>query len=193
MKGCDNLWDDKIHKMLLDGIVILVDIGFNHIEINDIVLNNRLTSTLGCYYHENRIIEISTKHFMFSDKEEVMNTIIHELSHNICDLKYGSNMVNDGHSKEWFEIAKFISENTNYKIEQYGDTNINVAEIPRIEYFFHDVKCSVCNNREWLISKYSNYSDVKRKKICPNCQYSSNKKIIMNCYKTSHDHYKYII
>lgn len=187
------MWKDELHKMLLDGIVTLVDIGFNHIEINDIVLNNRMKTTLGCYYHDKKLIEISTKHFKYSDKEEVMNTIIHELSHNICDLKYGSNMINNGHSKEWEEIAEYISNNTKYKITQYSEDNTNFKSIPKTEYFIHYLKCDECNYTDSLISKFQDYDKVKKKKKCIACEVANNRVNYMDCIKTYHDHYKYSV
>lgn len=187
------MWNDELHKMLLDGIVTLVDIGFNHIEINDIVLNNRMKTTMGRYYHEKRLIEISSKHFKYSDKEEVMNTIIHELSHNICDLKYGSIMTNDGHSEEWEEIADFISNHTKYKITQYSKDDNHIEYIPKKSYYRHYLKCSKCNHTDSMISQYENYNEVKRRKKCMACEVFHDQISYMECVKTYHDHYQYQI
>lgn len=192
-RGGNSVWDDELHKMLLDGIKLLSNIGFNHIEVNDIALNNRKSSTLGSYYHNKRLIEISTKHFKYSDKEEVMNTIIHELSHNICDLKHGSIMINDGHSDEWKEIADFISKNTGYKITQYSDEEIPYESIPRKSYYRHYLKCSKCGHTDSMISQYKIYAEVKRKKKCMCCEVFHNQIGNMECVNTYHNHYKYLI
>ena len=68
---------------------ILNDIGFKNITVNRISFNNRLRSTLGWYISSTKSIEISTRHFACGTYDDVLNTIIHEISHNICEEKYG--------------------------------------------------------------------------------------------------------
>lgn len=84
-------------------IKILNNIGISDITVEDIILNKRLTSTLGRYSPDLKLIEISTRHFICGEYNEVINTIIHEIIHNICHNRYDDQDYNNGHTKEWFK------------------------------------------------------------------------------------------
>lgn len=184
---------DKLHIMLIDAIKLLISIGYNHIEINDIVLNNRLSSTFGRYYHNKRLIEINTIHYKYSSKEDVMNTIIHELTHNIHDLKYGDNALQGDHNVQWLEIAKDVTEKTGYVIKEYATEDIDYSKIPKVEYFHHYLKCKICGHTDYSISKFKDASKVVKRKKCICCEVSHNRDGEFVCVGTKHAYYKWVV
>lgn len=177
---------------------ILNDIGFTNITVKRICFNNRLRTTLAWYIHDTRTIEVSTKHFACCDDDEIMNTIIHEISHNICEEKYGKQEENQGHSKEWFEIADYITEKTGYLIEQYASDSIkeDKSKIISTPIYFHRFKCKKCKYEYTAYSKKKDPSKVRKQK-CIGCligykvlgyEYSEGE---FECIKSGFDHYEH--
>lgn len=176
----------SLQQMLSEALTILANIGFNNIQINEIKLNNRLKTTRGQYLYKSKTIEIATLHYKYSDESYVMNTIIHELAHAIHNSIYGMKLENGGHTKEWFDIADYISKNTNYKIEQYASIPLNYDKMNKTEYWYHEFVCDCKNIRQWCITKGKDSSKALRRKKCPNCGRNDNWKITLSKF----DHYK---
>lgn len=175
---------------------ILNDIGFKNITVNRISFNNRLTSTLGWYISSTKSIEISTRHFVCGTYEDVLNTIIHEMSHNICEEKYGEQIENGGHTKEWYEIADYITVKTGYEIKPTSDVTEDKNKIISIPKYFHRFKCKKCGYEYTAHSKFKDSSKVRKQK-CIGClsshkvlgyEYSEGE---FECIKSGLDHYEH--
>lgn len=175
---------------------LLRGIGLTEITVNSISLNNRLTRTWGWYISDTKAIEISTRHFACSTYEEVLNTIIHEISHNICEEKYGEQLENEGHSEKWFEIANYITEKTGYKIQQYSSMSVDKSKIISTPKYFHRFKCKRCGYEYTAYSIKENSNKVRKQK-CIGClcahkldgkEYSDGE---FECIKSGIDHYEH--
>lgn len=97
---------------------IMTHLGYpaERLEGGTICLNGRLSKSLGrCFYRQKKI-EIQKEYFYHSDNNSLMNTIIHELAHQV-------NTHNDKHGYYWKQIALNISQNTPYKITQFADAD----------------------------------------------------------------------
>lgn len=168
----------KMYEMYNEAEKLLNSIGFKNISVRRITFNNRFTSTFGSYISNTKTIEISKRHFACGNREDVMNTIIHEISHNICEDRYGEQIDNNGHTREWFEIANYISKNTKYKIEQFSDLEEDKSKIISFPKYFHRMKCNVCGYEYTTISKFEDPNKLRKRK-CILCQ--SNYKLIDKC------------
>ncbi len=186
----------KLYEMYNKAESILNDIGFKNITVNRISFNNRLTSTLGWYISSTKSIEISSRHFACGTYEEVLNTIIHEISHNICEEKYGEQIENGGHTKEWYEIADYITEKTGYEIKPTSNVTEDKNKIISIPKYFHRFKCKKCGYEYTAYSKFRDSSKVRKQK-CIGCL--SNHKVLgyefsegeFECIKNGLDHYEH--
>lgn len=173
--------------MLCDAAKLLSDIGYNHIEINSITVNNRLSSTLGNYNHDTKSIEINKKHYLLSPRKDVMNTIIHEISHNIHHLKYGispEHNYNDGHTDEWRQIAEDIGSKTEYKISQYGCTTYNLSKVDIQQHYIHYIKCKTCGYTLCGESKFESPDRIINKAKCICCKCNGEVSSGFECYET---------
>lgn len=91
---------------------IMLKLGYDKDRLNGTVkLNNRLRSSLGRCFYNKKLIEIQAEYFYHATDDSIMNTILHELAHQI-------NTHNDKHGYYWKQIAENISSNTKYKIER---------------------------------------------------------------------------
>lgn len=101
--------EKMLYEMYEEARQQLVSIGFPYIEV-PISLNGRMTKTFGwsCY---NEFIEINKDYFIYSrDEGHVVNTIIHELSHQLVK-ETGS-----GHGEKWQDIARYIYKTLGYEL-----------------------------------------------------------------------------
>lgn len=98
----------------------------------------------------------------------MLNTIIHEISHNICEEKYGAQRENGGHTKEWFEIAVYITEKTGYEIQPTSSVSVDRSRIISIPKYFHRFKCKKCGYEYTAYSAKENPNKVRKRK-CIGC------------------------
>lgn len=198
MFNMDRSNDDykRLYEMYNRAENILNGIGFNDITVNRISFNNRLTRTLGRYISDIKSIEISTRHFMCSSYDEVLNTIIHEISHNICEDKYGEQEENGGHTRKWFEIADYITQKTGYKIQPESSVTDDEGEIISTPKYFHRFKCKKCGYEYTAYSKFKENKMVRKQK-CIGCwcankldgkKYSDGD---FECIRSGIDHYEH--
>jgi predicted SprT family Zn-dependent metalloprotease len=123
--------ESDLQPILIKCISILNNIGYKNINISGIKLNGRLRTTYGRYNAIDKTIQLNKLHFLYSDQFEVERTIIHELTHHIDASSYKSlsdyltHHCNNGHTKEWWNIANDVTYKTGYKIEQYNEYNLD--------------------------------------------------------------------
>lgn len=186
----------KLYEMYNKAESILNEIGFTDIDVKRICFNNRLKSTLGWYISDTKVIEISTRHFACGTYDEVLNTMIHEISHNICENRHGEQTENGGHTKEWFEIANYITEKTGYEIQPTSSVSVDKSKIISIPKYFHRFKCKRCGY-EYTAYSVKEDSNKVRKQKCIGCmcvhkldgkEYSDGE---FECIKSGIDHYEH--
>lgn len=186
----------RLYEMYNKAENILNIIGLIEIDVKRISLNNRLTRTLGWYISDTKCIEISTRHFMCSPDEEILNTIIHEISHNICENKFGEQEENGGHTKKWFEIAQFISDKTGYIIQPETSITEDLNVIVDIPQYYHIFKCKKCGYEYTAYSMYKEPLKIrKRKCICCLYEYKLHNKEYsegdFKCIQSGISHYRH--
>lgn len=160
---------EHLLKMYNEAVQLLNDIGIRDISVSEIKLNAKLKKTLGQYSEKTKEIEISKLHYYCSTKEEVFGTILHEISHNVCQNRFGPQGENGGHTEKWQEIADYITENTGYKMQPVSNVSWNMAKVNRIPEYYHRFKCKKCGYEYTTYSKKENPAEVKKRK-CIGCQ-----------------------
>lgn len=81
-------------------------------ELDELIDKNDIIFKI-CNSYET-LIELNRNHLNFDEEEEVINTIIHELLHHL------TNNEEEEHGVQWTDLAKYISRNTKYQIQEAG-------------------------------------------------------------------------
>lgn len=158
----------KLYEIYNKAEEILNNIGLTDITVKDIRLNNRLTTTLAWYISGEEVIEVSTRHFACGSYDEIMCTIIHEISHNICENRHGEQKEWGGHTAKWWKIADEITEKTGYNIQPCSKVTEDESKIIYTPEYVHRFKCKKCG---YEYDAYSFKEDPKkvRKQKCLGC------------------------
>ena len=135
----------------------LANLGYELQDGINLVLNNRATRRFGqCsvrrdYYGNTHCykIELSTKTFPYSSKEEIKNTLMHECIHAIPECHF------NGHGNIWKRVASEVNEAYGYKIKRCSDREDKEAYAKAVEERTnYTVKCSKCGH-EWHYQRMS--------------------------------------
>jgi predicted SprT family Zn-dependent metalloprotease len=125
-----------------------------------LVFNNRVTKSYGrCFVQRNRYtgdswvtkIELSTKLFGCSSREEIKNTVMHDAIHAIPECH------GQGHKGAWKRIANEVNRKYGYDISRTNgreDTEA-YAEFIAQNRSNYTVKCEKCGH-EWHYQRMSN-------------------------------------
>ena len=138
----------------------LAKLGYELQDDIPLVFNNRVTKAYGrCFVQRNRYtgnswvtkIELSTKLFGCSNRDEIKNTVMHECIHAIPECH------NMGHKGAWKRIANEVNRAYGYDISRTNsreDTEA-YAEFVAQNRSNYTVKCEKCG-KEWHYQRMSN-------------------------------------
>lgn len=133
---------------------VLIQLGYE-VEDVQVVLNSRFTRVLGRYSYREKKIEIGKKYFIHGNDEDIKNTIIHELLHQISGRVYQDY----GHGKHWTRLAENVSARTPYKITRLASSD-KFESIPNLrrerKYI---VRCTHCGNEVKYATKSNAYKN----------------------------------
>lgn len=133
---------------------VLVGLGFE-VEDVQVTLNSRFTRVLGRYSYGEKKIEIGKKYFLYGNDEDIKNTIIHELLHQISGRMYQDY----GHGKHWTMLAEKVSMSTPYKITRLASAD-KLDGIPNLRRERkYVVKCTHCGNEVRYATKSNAYKN----------------------------------
>lgn len=162
--------ESDLQVMYEEARQLMLSLGYNA-EIIPVRLNGRLRRALGkCYRSYNPLmnewvgayIEINKNFFLYSKKDVVMNTLVHEICHQVCTN-------GRGHGKEWQVIAKDVSSKSTYKITTYaGEDKIEYQKLLPKKKKKYAVRCKLCN-REWQYTTKTIPYKSSSKCKCPYC------------------------
>jgi predicted SprT family Zn-dependent metalloprotease len=113
--------ENKLMEMYQKAIDVMktIDCDKTLIEIGNIKLNGRLSRTLGRCFMRSGNIEISKEFFHYGKKDDVFETILHELAHRVCMKKENE----DGHGASWQYVTSQINKKLGTNITQYAGAN----------------------------------------------------------------------
>lgn len=133
---------------------VLVGLGYE-VEDVPVILNGRFTRVLGRYHYREKKIELNKKYFVHGDDEDIKNTLIHELLHQVS-----GNMYQDyGHGKHWNMLADKVSQNTPYKITRLASTD-KLEGIPNLrKERKYIVRCSCCGSETKYATRANAYKN----------------------------------
>lgn len=136
----------ELNKIYKECRQLLIDNGYKVPLVQSITLASLPKSVFGrcCGRMKLARIEINMTYYLNADIEDLKNTIIHEICHQISPTY--------GHSKEWKKIAKDVTEKTGYKIETYAKREKAVYTGVVYKYA---VVCSNCGTKS-LYQRKSN-------------------------------------
>ena len=153
---------NQLEKMYQECIAIMETIECDQklLHMGNCSINNRLKKTLGRTFMGSGNIEISGEYFSYATKDDIMNTILHELCHRV------NINTNDHHGDNWKHYAKLVTEKTGLLIQQY-------ASLEKLSYRenmngYATVECATCGHKH--IIKLSKTNEKKRNAdtICKN-------------------------
>ena len=137
----------------------LENLGY-HLQDNiPLVFNNRAVTRYGqCTVYRNnctgeskvRKIELSTKPFAYSSREEIKNTVMHECIHALPECHFV------GHKGNWVRIANEVNNKYGYNISRCSsrEDKEGLAQA-KAQVTRYIVKCEKCGH-EWNYQKFSN-------------------------------------
>ena len=132
---------------------IMESLGYKRCLLDGTIkLNGRLSRSLGRCFYTIKLIEIQKEFYHHAEANDLMNTILHELAHQV-------NIHNDRHGYYWQQIAANISQNTPYKITRF-------AESDKLEYReklsgYEKFKCNCCGHEYTIkLNKNKTIDDV---------------------------------
>lgn len=165
---------EELQVMFDDAKKELVRLGYD-LPKSTIALNGRLKTCFGRCFTRRHLIEVSKNHFLYDSYNDVMNTIIHELIHDIASNSFNSK----GHDLAWKKIARHVTKDNrfNVKIAIFGDDSQHSNEFKKATYKY-TVKCPICN-LEWKRTRKCDLTDNPSRYNCPYCgkQHEENKKL----------------
>jgi len=114
----------------------LVEIGFPYVEC-EIKLNSRLKVTLGQSYDLAKKIEINKDYFLHGNEENIKDTIMHELTHQLAPKE-------SHHDNKWHDIVNYINKYLGMNIQQYATSKDYDYKVASGKYVI--LKCIKCGN-----------------------------------------------
>lgn len=118
MKKRDEVELMEMYQQAIE-VMKTIDCDKSLIEVGNIKLNGRLSRTLGRCFMRSGNIEISREFYEYGKKEDVFETILHELSHRVCMKKQNE----DGHGKTWQYVTGQINKKLGTNITKYAGEN----------------------------------------------------------------------
>jgi predicted SprT family Zn-dependent metalloprotease len=141
----------------------LIGLGYDVPQSLFFTMNYNSVSTMGvCVRSGDRYtIKISKFHWENNDKDEVRNTIMHELSHAIDRNKHS-------HDHQWMRLAREISSKTKTVIKAYAESTEG-EEKASMERAVAYTDCHKCGNRHFIYRRTKVYKVQAHNFYCSTC------------------------
>ncbi len=155
-----NRADRDLQEYYTQAKVIMMHLGYDVPSI-PVTINNRLTRVLGRYFRQQNRIEISGAFFRNARADEIMNTLVHEICHQVSPTS--------GHTGDWKRIADNVSRNTPYKIERLHRAKTEDDYHSPQKARPYVLECTCCGRKHSYTKKtkaYINYTEYR----CGDCK-----------------------
>lgn len=152
----------QLQEMFETAKQVMVNLGFKKEDMDvEIKLNGRLKAIVARSFKDEKI-DISREYFNHAKESDIINTLIHELCHQLDNSDEG------GHGKRWQEISEIVNNNTSYKIFEF----CKQSELEYRNYLpnYSNLECVDCE-RTGLVRRKKGLStqDYIEKYICNTC------------------------
>jgi predicted SprT family Zn-dependent metalloprotease len=141
----------------------LIGLGYDLPTNISFSINYNSVSTMGvCVRSGDRYtIKISKFHWENNEKDEIRNTIMHELSHAIDRNKHS-------HDHQWMRLAREISSKTSTVIKTYAEST-DGEEKASMERAVAYTDCHKCSNRHYIFRRTKVYKKQAEGYYCSTC------------------------